>query len=516
MSQQHVEPAEGARLNLRRSRRNFIFAAIGVGATGALLVACGGSASPSPTAASQAAAPAQPTTAPKAAAPTTAPTTAPTPAQAAAAAQPTAVQPAATAPASGKLSGTLDVQLTQFRADDGVDPKSGKKILGFATMAQPFLKANPDLKVQFTQIAANSPNAALAKYQTLLLSGQSDILEGATFWPYYKQGLVEDLSPYFRRDNWASHFIKSIYSNPSERFLYPPWTSDATTIIAAPVGLDEFSVAYDKQIFDDWGVEPLSDKPTIDEIMQKAPKLTGKDPKTGQKTYGIFYDPRAQAHIMLFYFGHGVDFGQVDPQDPAKLTLDTPQVKSGIEQMIAASKYCPPGFEIGQGIENWGTKDNTVAIRLVTWATDMLNALNNNLQQRFVVTTGIHDKNGHGMYVASLAYIMAKSSKNKEAAWDLIKFMSGPVGQKFVYDNYAYLPSWLDENWVDPKTNPYAKQYMATAADAVNAFFPEFMFTDFRPWMAGVVSNAINHQSYDLTGGLAEMQKKGEAWAKKQ
>lgn len=411
-----------------------------------------------------------------------------------------------------KLSGKIKIAFSNFPAQDGIDPATGDDVKGFSSLIKPMLEKNPDLQIELSKIVADSPNATLAKIQTLLLSGAVDIIQGATFWPFYEQGLVADLTKYYKRDDWKSHFNEALFRHPQERFYYPPWSMTTDTIYAAPVGLETFSVAYDKAIFEHYGVEPLSQTPTIDEVLEKAAQLTGKDPQTGQDTYGMFYDPRTQSHIMLYYFGHGVDFGTIDPKNPAKLTFNTPQVKEGILQMIASAKYSPPGFEIGQGIENWGTENNTAAIRMVAWPQDMLTARNNELQDRFVITEGIRDKSGHTMFISSLAYIIAKESKNADTAWEVLKYLSGPDGQKFAYENYNYLPSWSQQDWVDASHTPYAKAFMGAASAAENAFFPQFMFTTFRPWMASIVSQAVNGKSYDLDAGLADMQRKAEAW----
>lgn len=414
------------------------------------------------------------------------------------------------------LKGTLNVAVTMYNAESGVNAATGQNVLGYDEMVKPFLAQHPDLKVNFIQVPNKDSNTNNAKWQTLLLSNQVDIIQGVTMYYFYEQGLLEDLTPYFERDDYKKHFVDSIFSTPSERFLSPQWSEDAKTIYAAPASLATLSVAYDKQIFEDFGVEPLSQNPTMEEIMEKAEKLTGKNPKTGKQTYGLFFDPRKHSHTLLYYFGKGISLGEIDVNDPSKLTYNTPEVRQGIEGMIKAAAYAPPGFEIGQGNENWGTENNTVAIQMVVFPVDMLKPIQNGLQDRFMLTHGVLNKDGHGMFVAGNTYVMAKASENKEAAWELIKYMSGGEGQKFLYDNYGELPSWKDQNWVDESKDPYSPAFMAAAALSKNAFFPGFTFETFRPWMAGVVTNAVNGKTPDLDKDLAEMQKKAEQWVKEQ
>jgi ABC-type glycerol-3-phosphate transport system substrate-binding protein len=146
----------------------------------------------------------------------------------------------------------------------------------------------------------------------------------------------------------------------------------------------------------------------------------------------------------------------------------------------------------------------------------MMSEIQNGLSKRYVVTEGIRDKNGHTFLVTGVEWAMAKHTKDKDAAWELIKFLSGPVTQKLAWQNTLDLPSWKKADWVNTKELPYAPAFLAAAAAGRNAFFPEFMFTTFRPWIAQQVSLAIHGGHPDISGGLQQMQQKGEAWAKTQ
>lgn len=42
------------------------------------------------------------------------------------------------------------------------------------------------------------------------------------------------------------------------------------------------------------------------------------------------------------------------------------------------------------------------------------------------------------------------------------------------------------------------------------------LFSTFRPWMANVISRAVNKEKYDLDKELAKMQSKAEQWLKEQ
>lgn len=408
---------------------------------------------------------------------------------------------------------TLKVALIGFKSRDGEDATTGRKIRGITGFVQ---GTSFKGKATFQDIVADSANAITSKTQALLLGAQADIIHGATVYPFYDQGLLIDLKKYYDADSWQPNFVQSIFTPPAERVLLPAWSSSPTGVVSSPAKLDTVSVGYDRQLFEDFGVEPLRVQPTIEEILEKAAKLTGKNPRSGEQCYGLYFDPRKSAHIMLVYFAHGLDLGKVDPTDPSKLRFNSEEVKTGIQSMITSASLCPPGFQIGLGAENWGTKGNTVAINMLVGPEGMSTVTLNGQSERFAVTEGIRDRRGATPFVGSGEWAISSKCKDPDAAWELVKFLSGPDGQKYAYENYGMLPTWKNADWVDPKTSPYADAFVNCAAAARNVFFPQFMFRTFRPWMASAVAQALTGKPIDLAKELADQQAKAEAWAKEQ
>ncbi|ACQ79770.1 ABC-type sugar transport system periplasmic component [Beutenbergia cavernae DSM 12333] len=400
------------------------------------------------------------------------------------------------------------VGLTTFAANVGIDPRTGREIRGL----NDFLSDAGLDGVVAVDVPGRDANSTNSKVQTMLLGGSVDIIQMSTVYPFFRQGLLADLTPYYERDSWADNYIEAIFAPPLERIMYPPWDPAPSTYISSPGILNTLSLAYDAQLFEDFGVEPPGTIPDIDDVVAKLPRLTGTNPRTGEQCYGMYYDPRAASHIMLYYFGRGIDLGTVDPDDPARLAFDTDQVRSGIEQMIATAEFAPPGFEIGQGAENWGTENNTVAINMSVAPAAMQTAQDNGLVDRFVVTEGVRNTEGHTFYVTATEFAIASAARDTDLAWEAVKLLSGAEGQRFLYEEYQELPTWRDADWVDTDLTPYAPAFIAAAEAGRNAFFPEFMFRTFRPWMASIISRALGGASYDLAAELADQQRKAEQW----
>lgn len=342
----------------------------------------------------------------------------------------------ACAPGGGS-NGQIRLALRSYAASDGINANTGAEIKGVRALLDSF----PDLDVKATDIVADNQQAAETKVRTMLLSKSVDVVQIASCPAFFRAGLLTDLSDYYEKDDWASKYLPSVFALPQGRLVYPAWSADPTAYVSAPGPLEVFSLAYDKQLFEDFGVEPLSAQPAIEEILEKAALLTGKNPRTGQDCYGMFYNATTQSHFMLFYFGTGVEFGTVDQTHPELVAFDTPEIAESIRGMIGATKYCAPGFDVGQGGENWGTEQNNVAMNMAVTAPVMSAIADAGFADRYAVTEGVRDKDGHTMYISTQEFGISAKAADPEAAWELVKLLSGDEGQKFIFENYGHLPS---------------------------------------------------------------------------
>ncbi len=418
----------------------------------------------------------------------------------------------ACAPGSGTTgaasSPNLRLGLRSYSSAAGTNANTGANIEGFQTL----LDSLSGVSAKATDIVAADQQAAEAKIRSMLLSNSIDVVQTAGCSVLFRAGLIRDLSEYYDRDAWTSNFLPSVFAPPQGRLTYPAWSEAPTAYISAPGTLEVFSLAYDTQLFDDFGVEYLSAQPTMDEILEKAAQLTGKNPRTGQDCYGMFYNATSQSHFMLFYFGQGVDFGTVDQNSPELVTFDTPRIVDSIRGMIGATPYCPPGFDVGQGAENWGTDQNNIAMNMVVSAGTMNAIASRGLSDRYALTEGVRDTDDHTMYISTQEFAISAKAEDPDAAWELLKALSGDEGQRFIFENYGQLPSLANPTWFDSGSVPYADQFLTVANAAQNAVYPEYMFSAFRAWMAGIITKAAGDTSYDFSAELAEQQQKAEQY----
>src|SRR3569833_2731910 len=93
-----------------------------------------------------------------------------------------------------------------------------------------------------------------------------------------------------------------------------------------PNNTGERVIHWDAQLFKDYGVEPLSKNPTLDEIEAKAKKLTGTDPVTGKKTYGYYYQGKyAVWQFLSIAHAMGANWGSVDDKGKMTINWNTPE-----------------------------------------------------------------------------------------------------------------------------------------------------------------------------------------------
>ena len=123
------------------------------------------------------------------------------------------------------------------------------------------------------------------------------------------------------------------------------WTPDnpnATAYLPAHTGVRV--ILWDSKLFEDWGVEPLSAQPTVDEITEKAKAMTGKNPVTGEDNYGYWYQGKylnwqfqALAHAM------GANWGQVNEDGTWTINWNTPEYLAALNKLLELAQYAPAG-----------------------------------------------------------------------------------------------------------------------------------------------------------------------------
>ncbi|WP_238544819.1 extracellular solute-binding protein [Geomicrobium sp. JCM 19037] len=203
----------------------------------------------------------------------------------------------------------------------------------------------------------------VANTQAMMSSGEADIYQMPGINDFAAQGMLEPLQPLIDEDG----FDLNVYiDNQVEGWLTQGPDDDDLAIYGLPAFGDSRFVAYDGQLFEEWGVEPLSDYPDMEEILEKAEQMTGENPVTGEQNYGAWFSGE---HSTLFQLvnaaeGQNGQWGEGYEWSEIEFAFNSDEMVTGLEWLVDINEFTPDGNMSAQGNEQWMTENNNIAIRL--------------------------------------------------------------------------------------------------------------------------------------------------------
>ena len=282
-------------------------------------------------------------------------------------------------------------------------------------------KQHPEIKIVFE----HTPYTGYAsKVLTRIAGGAApDIIatEVDQFVTFATKGVLEDLTPYIISDpkgfNKADFFPQII-----ERFAY------RGKLFAAPRDIAPFAcVYYNKKLFDEKGLAYPTDDWTWSDLLRLARELTQKDASGNVTQYGFY----AWAW-QNFVYGNGG--GLVDDvKNPQKLMLDNPKSIAGLQFYADLSNLydvmpTPLAFKnFGMGADRMFANGRIAMFLSGIWEAPQFRNYN------FKWDVVMFPKNNKGIRAfgtGGTGYAILKSSKHKKEAWEVIKALTGPEGQR--------------------------------------------------------------------------------------
>lgn len=305
--------------------------------------------------------------------------------------------------------------------EDNTNAINGKPQQGMHVLEEKFEALNPAIDLEIIIMGWDDYQK---KTQTMIMGNEADVFVAPGI--ALMGDMLEDLTPYMQRDSYdASLFLdgqldawKAQGSFDSEPKQYGwPFQGDCRVIV------------YDKQLFDEWGVDYLSEHPTWDEILEKATAMTGVNPKSGLQNYGTTLsgaDAIVQiAESMGMAWGEGVAMGGLT------FNWNTPEYVKASELMLKLYALGMVG-----GSTNFGQADNTQAIELRSGSWTWLNCSQRGLGDRYAVALmPVNPNTGKSGMFAGGPLVMSRNSNVKDAAWEFLKFAVSEDAQKFVNEN---------------------------------------------------------------------------------
>ncbi len=368
-------------------------------------------------------------------------------------------------------------------------------------LIQEFQKDNPDIKVEVISI----PNADYDSKVNIMTSGGEDldvlyVKSVALFGNLSSKNLLADLKPFIQRDKLD---LKP-YGAAIDYYV-----TKGDAILGLPYRADRYLLYYNKDIFDAAKIPYPSSNMTWSDMRELAKKLTkgeGKD-----KIWGAFFAP-----ANFCFLTPGLQEGK-----GGYLDMDFNLFRDGWSNFYAMM------FE-DKTAQDWATlksisadqtyflRGNSAMMMNGTWFMNLMvteiNAGRSNIRWgavRAPVSTAMKAAGKNGSHAGITPVAMLKRTKNPEAAWRLVKFLSSEKAAK-ILASYLIVPGYNVPSVVDVMAS--VKGFDPSAKEAINTSGPAYPMMSGANPLAGALSTMVNKQlellftkNQDLDKTIAEM-----------
>ncbi|GAB2537597.1 extracellular solute-binding protein [Gracilibacillus alcaliphilus] len=334
---------------------------------------------------------------------------------------------------------TLRVHLIgDFDMEDATDPITGETTEGLYVLKEEFENQHPGATVQFITMPWEGYTE---KTQAMITSGEADVYQMPGIADFAPQGVLEPLQSYIDED---PEFDPEVFiDNQIEGWQVLGPDSDELQTYGLPFQGDARFIAYDKQIFDDWGVEYLSDHPTMEEVMEKAEQMTGENPVTGKQNYGVWFRGDFNSAFPLINLAEGQNgrWGTGFAWDEIEFEFNSPEMITGLEWLLDVQEYAPSGITSNQGNERWLTEENDIAIMLHQSPGEIVKAaMVQGIDDKIGIAQEFKNDEGLGGMLAGSPIAISADSDHKDLAWEWLKFATSDFAQQYVYENLGSMP----------------------------------------------------------------------------
>lgn len=294
-----------------------------------------------------------------------------------------------------------------------------------------FMKEHPNIKVEPVDIGTERAQ----KLMTLIGSGTAPDIIYLNEWTYVfaNKGALEPLDEYVARDN----FDTSVYP---ESLLTPLRFEDK--LYAFPQEISPYCMYYNKTMFQNAGVPLPADDWTWDEFYEAAKQLT--DPE--KKIYGYRHPGNWADQDLNWISTAGVTF---DTSGTEQKGLETPEALEALQflyKMVVEDKVSPNPAELtsmGKTADSMFQNQQVAMQAAGLWMLPQYAA--EELDFEWDVVRFPKNKT-QNVKAGVLNWGISSSSKHKDEAWELLKYLVGPEGMKIVAKANMALPGSTDED----------------------------------------------------------------------
>ncbi|NEN82380.1 ABC transporter substrate-binding protein [Paenibacillus elgii] len=359
---------------------------------------------------------------------------------------------------------------------------------------QEFESKHPNVKVKYEVIA----DQYMDVIKTRLIGGEGpDVfyLDAFEAPALIEKSVIEPLDSYVKPEFDVADFeepLLNAFKVGGKTYGFP---KDSSTL----------AMFYNKKHFEEAGIT----KPptTWEELQDAAKKLTKTEGgKTVRFGFGVAPELARQMYMAQAFGGKVSD-------DKGNAAFASPEALKGLQLVVDLhnkdkSSGEPKEVGAGWGGEMFGQGKASIVFE-GNWAIPFLN---NNYKDLQYATAELPTVNGKkGTMAFTVAYVMNKASKKKEASWELISYLTGKEGMK----------TWTSKGFALPTRKSVAKELGYDKDPLRGALVAGSAYAT--PWQAGptlpTVMNNFNNQFLDAFLGkssLEDAMKKAQETANKE
>ena len=296
-----------------------------------------------------------------------------------------------------------------------------------------FESSHPNLHVELMNQPGHG-SAAMQKLMTMTAGGDApDVvsLHGAYFVPFASKGLLEELAPYLEKDSELKE--ASFHPGLIELSKYDG------KLYSLPRYSSVYCIFYNKDLFDAAGIDYPKDDWTWDDYLKAAKALTvdtNGDGKPDQ--YGAAIDFWG-ARLYPWIWANGGQFFDIAKN---RFTLTTPEVVGAIQFLVdlKLKHKVTPAFAEGEQTEagDLFPAGNIAMYMTGAWAIQDLK----NVSFKWDVVVFPKQKQSATL-LGTENYAISSSSKHKQEAWELMRFLLSAKSQEFMAEKLDKEPSLL-------------------------------------------------------------------------
>ena len=339
-------------------------------------------------------------------------------------------------------------------------------------VANAFMAENPDIQIEIL----NEPwGDYFTKIQALWASGDSEAIPDVLFlWPtprYAAEGVLENLDPWIEKsgydlsDYWPALLESAMYEGSVYGF-------------PRDIGLEV--LYYNKDIFDEVGLDYPTEDWTWDDLLAAAEQLTVVDANGRVERYALAMEG---GKYQLWV---GQNYGSIldDMRNPSKCTLDQPEAVEAIQFFadMMDNNYAMRDADLGQAGGDAAVFLSGQAAMIIQ-NSSRVSAFNAADMNYDVQVVPIPEGGQRSASAGGAAWVMSAGSDNKDAAWTFLSWLqSKDGGQKLYTESGEIFPALRSvaesDAFLKQDAPPANRQAFLTEAENAKVgrfgYFPEW------------------------------------------